>query len=344
MSLLVREKEMDALNIEMARASWDLRKEETMVHAFRHVRLPLCITDPTLPDNPIVFVNDAFVELTGYAEDEIIGRNCRFLQGAGTSEESVQAVRSIIERCAVETVEIVNYRRDGSEFLNALQLGPIYDDSGRLVFFFGSQLDISAKRAAEDKARSLANRELLHRLNNIANVMMAIIRMTAREERDSTELGEVLIGRLSALCDAHFATLRERQDDALDLEKLARPILSATAPLGERQFDLEGPSMTVPRHILTPVTLTLHELAINAVKHGALGSETGRVDLSWHSAEGEDGPALTILWDESGGPETAAPERQSGSSIVTTLVSASGGKIDFDWRKTGLKVVLQFQL
>lgn len=332
------------MNVDTARASWDLRKKEAMVHAFQHVRLPLCITDPVLPDNPIVFVNDAFVDLTGYPEDEIIGRNCRFLQGANTSEESVQLVRSIIERRAVETVEIVNYRRDGSEFLNALQLGPIYDDNGRLVFYFGSQLDISAKRAAEEKARVLANRELLHRLNNIANVMMAIIRMTAREERDSHELGEILIGRLTALCDAHFATLRQDQDGEADLEELARSILSATAPLGEHQFSLEGPRIMLPRHILTPVTLSLHELAINAVKHGALGAEIGHVNLSWQSAPAQEGTGLIAKWDESGGPETTVPERQSGSSIITTLVAASGGSLDFDWREEGLRATLQFQL
>ena len=80
------------MNAENVRSNWDLRKDEGMVQAIRHARLPLCITDPTLPDNPIVFTNQAFSDLTGYDPDEVIGKNCRFLQGEETTPASIAAI------------------------------------------------------------------------------------------------------------------------------------------------------------------------------------------------------------------------------------------------------------
>lgn len=203
-----------------------------MAEAVLHARIPLCISDPNLPDNPIVFANAAFFDLTGYAEDEIVGRNCRVLQGRDTTQESVQAVRDAIAGCRVETVEILNYRKDGSCFVNALQVGPVLDADGKLIYFFGSQLDITAKREAERKARKLAEQELVHRLRNIINVMSVVITMTAREEQDPKAMGAVLVERLRTLSDAHFITINQPDDHTADLHDLVQSILAAYAPLG----------------------------------------------------------------------------------------------------------------
>tara|TARA_R110002051_G_scaffold141578_1_gene214750 strand:+ start:1124 stop:1798 length:675 start_codon:yes stop_codon:yes gene_type:complete len=101
------------------KARWDFKNDKAIAEAVWHARIPLCISDPNLFDNPIVFANQAFMDLTGYTEDEVIGQNCRFLQGVDTSAESIKAVRDAISGQRVETVEILNYRKDGRIILLA---------------------------------------------------------------------------------------------------------------------------------------------------------------------------------------------------------------------------------
>jgi len=127
--------------------------------AMRATRMPMIITDPHQPDNPIVFVNNAFITLTGYAREDVIDRNCRFLQGPETDDDSVAKIReAIVHRVPVE-VEIANHKKSGEAFWNRLLVSPVFDDQGDLIYFFASQFDItqtrSAHRALHDKSIEL---------------------------------------------------------------------------------------------------------------------------------------------------------------------------------------------
>ena len=93
--------------------------------AMAQTRMAVCLTDPKQADNPIVFCNRAFERLTGYRQHEIIGRNCRFLQGPKTDQHQVTKIRDAIRTEEVAVVEILNYRKNGEQFWNALHLGPI---------------------------------------------------------------------------------------------------------------------------------------------------------------------------------------------------------------------------
>lgn len=147
--------------------------------AVETTRMPMTVTDPHLPDNPIVFANRAFLEMTGYSSEEIIGNNCRFLQGPETDPASVQDVRESIEQRREFATEVLNYRKDGSSFWNALFVSPVFDEQGNLVYFFGSQLDVSRRRDAEDALRQAQKMEALgqltggiaHDFNNLLQVM-----------------------------------------------------------------------------------------------------------------------------------------------------------------------------
>lgn len=107
----------------------------------------LVITDPHLDDNPIVFVSDAFVRQTGYAREEALGRNCRFLQGPDTDPAAVRAIHEAIARAETITVDILNYRRDGSPFWNRLRIRPRFLDCGAVENFVGVQNRIEAADA-----------------------------------------------------------------------------------------------------------------------------------------------------------------------------------------------------
>jgi PAS domain S-box-containing protein len=108
--------------------------------------MPMVITNPRLPDNPIVFANDSFCRLTGYSRDAIVGRNCRFLQGAETDPADVARLRDAIAKVHPIEIDIRNYRKDGTPFWNRLLMAPVNDAAGELAYFFASQLDVTIER------------------------------------------------------------------------------------------------------------------------------------------------------------------------------------------------------
>jgi PAS domain S-box-containing protein len=114
-----------------------------LLAAMRHSTQPMVLTDPNLPDHPMIAVNAAFSTMTGYPEAETVGRNCRFLQGADTDPTATARLRASIEerRGCVEWV--LNYRKNGEAFWNLLFMSPVFGPDGALLHFFGNQRDIT---------------------------------------------------------------------------------------------------------------------------------------------------------------------------------------------------------
>jgi PAS domain S-box-containing protein len=101
--------------------------------------MSVVFSDPSLPDNPMIFVSEEFERQTGYSAEEALGRNCRFLQGPDTNPHAVEAIRQALRAQTRFTIDLLNYRKDGSAFVNRLRIRPIYDSGGRLLFFAGAQ-------------------------------------------------------------------------------------------------------------------------------------------------------------------------------------------------------------
>src|SRR5664279_3314792 len=135
----------------------------------------IVVTDPTLPDNPIVYANEAFLELTGYDRSEIIGFNCRFLQGPGTDRKTVERLRDHLEQGTEFFGEILNYRKDGTAFWNALSIKPLRNASGDIEHFVASQTDVTPLKELQLRAEQQQRLELLgtfaggiaHDFNNV---------------------------------------------------------------------------------------------------------------------------------------------------------------------------------
>lgn len=131
---------------------------EALLSSIRHTPIASVITDARQPDNPIVEANPAFCRLTGYAEDEIIGRNCRFLAGPETEARPRAELARAVAAGKPALVELINYRKDGSAFRNAVMIAPVRDQTGELVYFIGSQMDVgvgvdlASARAREARA------------------------------------------------------------------------------------------------------------------------------------------------------------------------------------------------
>nr|WP_240309562.1 MULTISPECIES: LuxR C-terminal-related transcriptional regulator [Sphingomonas] len=104
--------------------------------------IPYVVSNPRLPDNPLVVANEAFCALTGYAEAEVVGRNCRFLAGAGTEPWLSDRIRDGVRSRRPVLVDILNYRKDGSPFRNAVLVTPLFGEDGALEWFLGSQVEL----------------------------------------------------------------------------------------------------------------------------------------------------------------------------------------------------------
>ncbi|MHC5119623.1 MAG: PP2C family protein-serine/threonine phosphatase [Planctomycetota bacterium] len=147
---------------------WRLLKERALDSTAEGV----VISDCNQPDMPIIYVNNAFTAMTGYSWDEVVGKNCRFLQGSGSDPETSQEIRKAISEQRPCKVEILNYRKDGTQFWNRLSITPVRDDQGRATHFIGIQTDITRRREAEDALRS-ANAQLKRDLQAAAQVQQS---------------------------------------------------------------------------------------------------------------------------------------------------------------------------
>lgn len=308
--------------------------------AMAQTRMAICLSDPHTKDVPIVFANRAFRRLTGYSDEEIIGRNCRFLQGPKTDPEPIARIRDAIVNEDVVVVELLNYRKNGTTFWNALHLGPIYNNNGELVYFFGSQWDVSdvrAARAEERHAREMA-RELSHRMKNMFAVISGIVNVTGRVRGIQGEAAEIN-SRIQALGRAYETTLDDASSGSIDIGSAIRAVLLPYDRDAER-LTMSGNGVRMPFTIISIVGLILHELAANATKHGAWSSDGGKISVDWQPSN--DGNALVIVWSEQGGPAVDATGiiAGTGTAIVDRLLSTGRGSIRRDWSEGGLTATI----
>lgn len=134
----------------------------SLLDMVRHSAVAAILTHAREPDNPIVACNEAFLRLTGYDEAEVVGRNCRFLAGAGTEPDATALLRDAVRSACPAMVELLNYRKDGTPFRNAVMIAPVFDDQGDVEYFLGSQVEVSASLpsdGAKDRVAGLSRRQ-----------------------------------------------------------------------------------------------------------------------------------------------------------------------------------------
>lgn len=274
--------------------------------AMAQTRMAVCLSDPRQPDMPIVFANRAFRQLTGYEDDEILGRNCRFLQGARTDPAAVSRIRDAIEQEDVIVVELVNYRKNGELFWNALHLGPIYNDAGELLYFFGSQWDVTdihAVRAEERHARKTA-RELSHRMKNMFAVISGVVNVTGRRHGAANAASDIN-ERIYALGRAYETTL---DAGSSDMEEALGAILQ---PFRGDQLELSGPPLKVAFPAVSSLSILLIDLVASARERGTLASDGsgGSVHLGWAAKDGVP-DLVQLMWAETppDGADMSLPE------------------------------------
>lgn len=159
------------------------------------------ITDPSRPDNPLVWVNPAFTETTGYSFDDAVGRNCRFLQGPDTDRQVIEKVGQSLRAARPVTTALLNYRKDGSTFWNEVSISPVHDSAGALTHFVGVQSDVTARVQAQ-RARDDAVSKVALAADRLALLADFTARMAMSQQPHQIiqQLGSVLTPRLGSWC------------------------------------------------------------------------------------------------------------------------------------------------
>lgn len=147
------------------------------------------VSNPRLPDNPLIACNQAFIELTGYTEDEILGRNCRFLAGPGTEPWLTDAIRDGVRDRKPVLVEILNYKKDGTPFRNAVVVAPVFDENGELEYFHGSQIELEEGADSPMLTRRVRAAEKIKDLSKRQMEVMKMVAAGLRNKQIAYELG-----------------------------------------------------------------------------------------------------------------------------------------------------------
>jgi PAS domain S-box-containing protein len=188
----------------------------------------ILITDPKLPDNPVVYVNPAFEKISGYAVDEVMGRNCRFLQGEEWDQPALDELRAALREGRECRVVLRNYRKDGTLFWNELYVSPVHDEGGRLTNYVGVQNDITERRRIEEVLRE--SEERFRATFEHAAVGAAQVGIDGRWLRVNRRLCEIVGYTHDELLEITFADITHPDDVEADLEQ-ARAVLRGESQL-----------------------------------------------------------------------------------------------------------------
>ncbi|MDG2520543.1 histidine kinase dimerization/phosphoacceptor domain -containing protein [Caulobacter segnis] len=335
--------------------------------AIRGTRMPMVITDPRLADNPIVFANKSFQTLTGYDREEIIGRNCRFLQGPGTDHNAVRAIRGAVDAGEDIQIDILNYRKDGSTFWNALFLSPVRGHDGEIQFFFASQLDVTdrieahreiadqkadvdrlvAERTAELElaleAKTLLLHEVDHRVKNNLTMIGSLLRLQARTlpDPDLKATLESMLERVDALATVHRRLYQSDDITRFDIGALVETLaLDLVGAAGRKDIvlELETACVMAPSSLASALGLIINELLTNALKHAFCDGRPGRLRVA---VTASGGLGRIIVADD--GPNARTDGQPGlGRSLIGRLSRQIGGETRWTASDKGMTATIDF--
>jgi two-component sensor histidine kinase len=223
-----------------------------------------------------------------------------------------------------------------------ISYSPVWDEAGKVGGVLCIVSETTERVVAQERQRLLL-RETNHRLKNLFAMIDAMISLSVRSARTPQEFADALRGRLAALLRAKDLVRpgiigAEHAAERTTVDALVRTILQPYSDDTSRErISANGPDVVVGATAVTNLALALHETATNAVKYGALSEPTGAIHIKWE-AQGDD---FCLEWEETGGPAiVVSPSAQGFGSVLTerSITSQLGGKIDYDWQRSGLKL------
>lgn len=313
------------------------------VVAAETTRMAMVFTDAKDADNKIIFANDSFLQLTGYARDELLAKPFNFLLASPGDAEMLNEIESCFEPGADDEPEIHCHRKDGSEFWASLFVNPVKDDDDVVVQHFISLFDTTRYKAAQQNAAMLID-ELNHRVKNTLATVQSIVTQATRGSPDPAVVCDLIETRIAALSRSHDLLGREKWEGAClsDLVSKAMAPFSVNGDLAER-FTIEGDDVRLSPKATLALGIAINELATNAVKYGAFSNDDGTIAISWTLEQESHGRWLCLNWCERGGPTVTPPTRKGfGSRVIEQgLAHELQGKVDLTYRPEGVVCVIK---
>lgn len=346
------------------------------VEAVRLTRMPMAVTDATLPGNPITFANAAFAELSGYALDELMGQAPHFLNGEGTDPSTVARFDEAIEHGRDEDLEILQYRKDGSPFRAMVFASPLHNGQGGVSNHFLSYLDISRRFDAEESLKALtltleqrvadrtaqledanqrltdllAERDLLlvevnHRAKNSLAVAAALLGLQRRRQADPGVRAQFKEAqeRLGAMSRVHDLLSRSESSQRIDLGQYVPDLCDALRATADNDgrinlvSDVEG-DIRVSAEAAFPVGIAVTELVTNAFKYAFPPRRSGQIQV--RAARIASG-LVQITVQDNGVGMGEVREGSLGFGLVHALTQQLNGKLDVQG-EDGVTITLTF--
>jgi PAS domain S-box-containing protein len=281
----------------------------------------------------IIEVNARALEAAGATREDVVGRLMADAPWWSYSPDASKRMSDIVARClAGETVRCdLQYSVDGEIRWVDFQAAPIFAADGSVAAVVPSGVDITDRKRSEEQVRLLML-EVNHRAKNMLGVVLAIARQTtSTSPRDF--LGK-LTQRIQAL-SVNLDLLVKNEWQGVDLEPLVHAQLDYFSDSIGTRIAIAGPELRLSREAAQAIGMALHELATNAIKHGALSNEDGRISIAWTCND----DVFSISWQERGGPAVEPPARRGfGNTVLTTLAEAAvSGHVSVDYNPAGLR-------
>jgi PAS domain S-box-containing protein len=292
-------------------------------------------------DGRIQLINSSAERLFGYTRQELLGGSVDSLLPERLAPAHARHRRVFNGKPQARAMglglDLSGRRKNGSEFAAEIGLSPFSRDKRK--YTLATVIDVSERRRAQEREKLLA-RELQHRTQNLFSVIQAIASRSFGEGRTVAESKADFDGRLRALATANKALARDAWDGAPLLE-----IVTAGISGFPSSVEVAGCDIVVSSQAAQKFALVVHELATNAVKHGALSSPEGRVAITGTVEPCVDGDEFVFSWTERGGPAVVAPSRRGfGSVILEDMAKSAGDQIELEYLPEGLRYQLRTPL
>ncbi|MBC9030908.1 PAS domain S-box protein [Sphingomonas sp. JC676] len=315
------------------RAEDELRDSETRFRTIFEQANDYLIT--TTLDQKITSVNPAVLAALGYAEAEVVGRSIADFMDPDQFAVSMGAFRRKLAEGGT-TRFMVNVRaRDGRQLFWEINSQLTADAEGKPAGLHAIARDMTEARRNEAHLRLLVD-ELNHRVKNTLAIVQGIAQQSFKDDADPAMSRRAFEGRLAALSEAHNLLTREHWG-AVSMTQI---IGDAVAPHGgdTGRFTLDGPDLAILPKTAISLALAIHELATNAVKHGALSRPRGHVAIRWARTSRDGSARLSLVWEERGGPMVAAPtQRGFGTRMIERGLAAElAGTVTIDFQPEGV--------
>jgi PAS domain S-box-containing protein len=314
------------------RAEEELRESEARFRTIFEQANDYLVT--TTLDQKITSVNPAVLTALGYTEDEIVGASIGDFMDPDQLALSMEAFEHKMRVGGSTRTTLTVRARDGRPLIWEINSRLTTDSEGRPTGLHAIGRDMTEAKRAEAHLRLLVD-ELNHRVKNTLAIVQGVAQQSFKGVTDPAAARLAFEGRLAALSEAHNLLTREHWGAV----SMAQIIGDAVAPHGGvvGRFELDGPDLPILPKTAISLALAIHELATNAVKHGALSQPTGQVTIRW-TRTGEEGARLSLVWQEQGGPRVEAPARRGfGTRMIERGLAAElGGTVKIDFRPDGL--------